>query len=89
MVLMDHLGRRWSLRILWELRQGPATFRALRTACDEVSPSVLNTRLHELRELGLIEKTDEGYGLTADGESLGARLLDLDRWARRWAARRS
>ena len=35
MVLLDLLGRRWALRILWELRGGALTSRALRTACDE------------------------------------------------------
>ena len=32
MALLDLLGRRWSLRILWELREAPLTSRALRTA---------------------------------------------------------
>src|SRR5438132_837271 len=39
--LLDLLGRRWALRALWELRLGALTFRALRDACDAVSPSVL------------------------------------------------
>jgi DNA-binding HxlR family transcriptional regulator len=50
MALLDLLGRRWALRILWELRDGPRTFRALRLACDDASPSVLNARLRELRD---------------------------------------
>jgi len=88
MVLLDSLGRRWSLRIIWELAEGPATFRSLRKACDGVSPSVLNTRLGELRKLGFVEKTDGGYALTKDGKSLAERLVKLDRWARRWDKRR-
>ena len=39
MALLDLLGRRWSLRILWELREAPLTSRALRAACDEASPT--------------------------------------------------
>ncbi|MGB5810631.1 MAG: helix-turn-helix domain-containing protein [Polyangiales bacterium] len=88
MVLLDSLGRRWSLRIIWELQEGPATFRSLRKACDGVSPSVLNTRLGELRKLGFVKKTDEGYALTNDGDSLVDRLIKLDRWAKRWDKRR-
>lgn len=88
MVLLDSLGRRWSLRIIWELQKGPVKFRALRAACDGVSPSVLNDRIRELRKLGFIEKTDDGYALTRDGESLAERLRKLDRWARRWDKRR-
>ena len=82
-VLLDGLGRRWSLRIIWELQTGPIKFRALRKACDGVSPSVLNKRLGELRHLGFIKKTHDGYALTSDGESLAERLRKLDRWAQR------
>jgi len=50
MAVLDLLGRRWALRILWELRNEPAaTFRELQTRCGGVSSSVLNQRLHELR----------------------------------------
>jgi DNA-binding HxlR family transcriptional regulator len=86
MVLLDALGRRWALRVLWELRDGARTFRALREACDEVSPAVLNQRLAELRDLGLVELGADGYRLTDDGESLGKHLHALDAWANRWAA---
>ena len=41
MVLLDALGRRWALRVLWELHAGDHTFRVLREACGDVSPSVL------------------------------------------------
>ena len=44
MALLDLLGRRWALRMLWELREGGLSFRALQERCDGVSPSVLNTR---------------------------------------------
>ncbi len=87
MALLDALGRRWTLRILYELRAGPLPFRELRTACDGVSPSVLNDRLKMLRALGLVELQPEGYALTGDGASLGARLAELDTWAEAWAAR--
>jgi DNA-binding HxlR family transcriptional regulator len=87
MVLLDVLGRRWSLRIMWELRTDPLSFRALREACDDVSPSVLNARLAELRELGFIEHEGEGYALTDDARSLSQLLLPLDGWANAWAQR--
>lgn len=88
MVLLDALGRRWSLRILWELREAVLSFRELRAACDDISPSVLNQRLGELRELQLVEHEDAGYRLTREGAQLGELLLPLDTWARRWARRR-
>jgi len=89
MQLLDLLGRRWTLRILWELQQAPIKFRALREACENVSPSVLNDRLHELREAGLVELVEgEGYVPTALAEELGEILIPLDVWAKRWARRR-
>jgi DNA-binding HxlR family transcriptional regulator len=81
MRVLDRLGRRWALRVLWELRDGPLTFRALREACDDVSPSSLNQRLRELRTLGVIALRDDGYGLTPSGIQLSRVLLDLHRWA--------
>jgi DNA-binding HxlR family transcriptional regulator len=88
MVLLDLFGRRWSLRILWELRGRPMTSRALRTACDEASPTVLNERLKELREAGFIELVPaSGYGLTESGQELLETLLPLHRFAERWGKR--
>ena len=50
MVLLDLMGRRWTLRIIWELRGEALTSRALRERCDDISPTVLQTRVGELRE---------------------------------------
>lgn len=85
MALLDLLGRRWCLRILWELRSDPLTSRALRTACDEVSPTVLQTRLDELREAGFVELGEAGgYGLTPLGRELCATFMPLHRFAEKW-----
>jgi DNA-binding HxlR family transcriptional regulator len=86
MALLDLLGRRWTLRVLWELRTGPITFRALQTACGEISPTVLNTRLREMREGGIVAHEGKGFGLTAQGQSLLETLQPLHAWAERWAA---
>jgi DNA-binding HxlR family transcriptional regulator len=86
MAALDLLGRRWALRVLWELRSGAHTFRALRAACGEVSPAVLNTRLRELREAGLVERAADGYDLSRLGRQLIRALAPLDAWSRRWGA---
>lgn len=87
MALLDLLGRRWSLRILWELREAPLTSRGLRTACDEASPTVLQARLSELREAGFVELGEGGgYGLTALGRELCETFMPLHRFAERWRA---
>jgi len=88
MALLDLLGRRWTLRIVWELRDGPLTSRALRTACDEASPTVIQTRLSELRGAGLVELLPgDGYRLTELGRELMDSFLPLHRFAERWSKR--
>jgi DNA-binding HxlR family transcriptional regulator len=90
MALLDLLGRRWALRIGWELRDGrPASFRELQARCDEMSPSVLNQRLRELRGAGIVERAGDGYRLSAEGRRLLDALGPLDAWAKRWARRSS
>ncbi len=86
MAALDLLGRRWTLRILWELRDGPLPFRPLQDACG-ISPSVLNTRIGELREAGIVLLAGGGYGLTAEGLSLIESLQPLSAWADAWARR--
>lgn len=86
MAALDLLGRRWSLRILWELRDGPLGARSLREHCDGMSPSVLYDRLGELSGAGLVvQRDDQSYELSEVGRSLGEALDPLDQWARRWA----
>jgi DNA-binding HxlR family transcriptional regulator len=89
MALLDLLGRRWALRIVWELRDDRAlTSRALRTACDDASPTVLQARLSELRDAGLIELLPgDGYRLTGIGKELFETFLPLHRFAERWSKR--
>jgi DNA-binding HxlR family transcriptional regulator len=86
MALLDLLGRRWSLRILWELRDNALTSRALREACDDASPTVLQARLAELRQAGFVElQTASGYRLTDTGKELLSTFLPLHRFADRWS----
>jgi DNA-binding HxlR family transcriptional regulator len=87
MAALDLLGRRWTLRILWELRDGALGARALRERCDNMSSSVLYERLAELREAGLVARDDDGgYSLTSLGAQLGQAIDPLQRWADRWSA---
>jgi DNA-binding HxlR family transcriptional regulator len=87
MAAMDLLGRRWALRILWELRDQPLGARALRSRCDGMSSSVLYQRLEELTAAGLLTRDDaDRYQLTELGAALRPALGSLDAWASRWAA---
>jgi DNA-binding HxlR family transcriptional regulator len=85
MALFDLLGKRWAMGIVWQLRSGPATFRALQGVCESISPAVLNSRLKELREARLVVRTSEGYGLTDLGMELSLMLEPFGAWALKWA----
>jgi DNA-binding HxlR family transcriptional regulator len=89
MALLDLLGRRWAMRVIWELRGEPLTFRDLQAACDGMSSSVLNQRLGELREAGIAERAGEGFRLTDEGRRLLEAFEPLDAWAKRWARARA
>jgi DNA-binding HxlR family transcriptional regulator len=89
MALLDLLGRRWTLRVIWELRDGPLAFRALQAACGGVSSSVLNQRLRELRAASVVLRGPGGYQLTAQGSELLDASAPLAAWAERWATRQA
>lgn len=87
MVLLDLLGRRWALRVIWELSQRQLTFRDLQAACGNISPTILNTRLAELRDADIVTATGGGYALTSQGRDLVKEFTGLHNWAERWARR--
>ncbi len=87
MALLDLLGRRWALRVIWELRDEPLTFRELQARCGAISSSVLNERVRELREAGALATGDDGYALTSEGLALLGLYPPLQTWAERWAQR--
>jgi DNA-binding HxlR family transcriptional regulator len=85
MAAMDLLGRRWSLRILWELRTDPLGAREVLARCDGLSSSVLYDRFRELTDARLVEQTaDSTYRLTSLGHSVGVALEPLDAWSKKW-----
>src|ERR1700743_1449071 len=87
MVLLDLLGRRWVLRIVWELRDTPHRFRELQDATG-ASPTIVNARLADLREAGLVALDPvAGYRLTALGRELLQLFLRLHLWSEKWARR--
>jgi DNA-binding HxlR family transcriptional regulator len=85
MALLDLLGRRWALRIIWELREMPSpNFRDLQRRCGGISSSVLADRLRELAEAEVVGRGADGYLLTARGRDLLERLRPLEEWSVEW-----
>src|ERR1700677_2717669 len=85
MALLDLLGRRWTLRVLWELRDGPVKFRELAQRADAMSQSVLSRRLNELETAGFVASGEDGWRLTDNGSELLQVFSPLSRFATRWA----
>lgn len=85
MAALNLLSRRWVLRILWELRNGPLGFREMQARCEQMSPNTLSTRLAELKEAGVVGHDANGdWTLTALGRKLSPVLRALDAWSADW-----
>ena len=86
MAALDLLGRRWTLRLLWELRNGPVGPRAILTSCNGLSSSVLYRRIGELDDAGLVERLPDGsYALSGLGQELSEAISPLSHWSEKWA----
>jgi len=85
MAVFDLLGRTWAMGLVWQLQDGPHTFRQIQERCESISPTILNVRLKDLGEAGIVERTLQGYQLTQRGEKLLQLLLPFEEWALTWA----
>lgn len=83
--LFDLLGRRWALGVVWNLQAGPLTFRELQSRCGDISPSILNARIKDLREAGILERSEGGYCLSSRGKELQQLIVPLGFWAGEWS----
>jgi DNA-binding HxlR family transcriptional regulator len=89
MKLLELLGRRWVLRLLWELREESLAFREVQKRGGEISPTIVSRRLNELCAAAIIFRNQRGeYKLTEMGIDLVKTLLPLHLWAEKWAVLR-
>lgn len=85
--LLALLEARYTMRVLWALRDGHAqTFRLLQDSVGGITPNTLNTRIKELREAGLMSHGSDGYVITPSGADLLKRISDLQAFAGKWVA---
>lgn len=85
MALFDLLGRTWAMGVIWQLQDGPYTFRELQERCESIAPSILNSRIKDLKEAGIVERTLDGYQLTKRGNELTKLLQPFGEWSKNWA----
>jgi DNA-binding HxlR family transcriptional regulator len=80
---LDAVGDRWALLIIRDLHAGPARFHDLETGLG-IATNLLSTRLTELTEAGLIEKSIDAkravYQLTELGRHTDRLLWELARF---------
>jgi DNA-binding HxlR family transcriptional regulator len=87
------LGEKWTLLIVRELVLGATRFNQIQRGIPRISPTVLNARLAELAERGVIlrrripEQKGYEYRLTESGRELFPLLLKMSEWGMRWARR--
>lgn len=75
------------MRIIWELRETPLTFRELQASCGGVSPTVLNDRLKALQAAKLLQRdSSRGYILIDSGQDLVTLYEPLNQWTIAWRA---
>ena len=85
------LGDPWTLLIVRELLLGSCRFNLLQRGLPRISPTVLNTRLKQLENRGVISKRrlsgrrGHEYRLTASGRELLPVIEALAIWGVRWA----
>jgi len=86
--LMDILGGRWKVFILWELIQKPRRSTELRKSIPPISQKVFVEQLRDLEDCGLVKRTvfptvppRVQYEATALGQSLREILKSMCHWS--------
>ncbi len=83
---IEVLGRRWTGSIVRALADRPRRFGEIRDAIPGLSDRLLDSRLRELLDEGIVERRNDEpahYALTPKGEDLGPVLDSVADWSRR------
>jgi DNA-binding HxlR family transcriptional regulator len=98
--VVDLVGGKWKIPLLWHLQRGPLRYGALRRAIPGISEKMLGQQLRALADDGLVERTAYAeipprveYALTKRGRALTPALNALAEWGLShldgpWQARR-
>jgi len=86
--VVNRIGDRWSLLVLYALEGGTLRFQELRRAVDGVSQKMLTQTLRTLERYGLVQRTVYAsvppkveYTLTPLGASLSDSIATIRAWA--------
>ena len=96
LLVMDLLGGKWKMRILWHILKGATRFSSLKRAMPDISEKMLSTQLNELESYGILTRTVISakplhieYALAPDQEELCRALADLCQYAKNYAVKNS
>ena len=88
---LDVIGERWTLLIVRDLLLGPKRYKDLLEGLPGIGTNLLANRLHEMEELGIVERAvlpppagSAVYQLTDGGRALEPTLVALGRWGARY-----
>ena len=90
---LEHVGDRWSLLVVRDLRTGAKRFTDLMERLGGITPKTLSQRLRELQDSGIVAADREPgrrevwYSLTPAGADLGPVIDGLSWWGLRHAWR--
>ena len=85
------IGEKWTLLILRELLMGTSRFNDFQRSMSRISPTVLNKRLKQLEDTGIIIKKrlsgqkGHEYRLTPMGRELEPVVEQVAIWGQKWA----
>jgi DNA-binding HxlR family transcriptional regulator len=88
--VLDRIGDKWSVMVVYMLSDGPVRFNELRRAIDGISQRMLTLTLRGLERDGLVTRTVHAtvppsveYALTPSGKTLLEPIHGLHAWAQR------
>jgi len=82
---VEVLGERWTLLIVRDMLNGASRFNEIARGLPGLSRALLSRRLRQLRNVGLVTHSNEGYLLTQAGEDLRGLVFGLADWGARYA----
>jgi DNA-binding HxlR family transcriptional regulator len=91
---LEVIGGKWKPVILYQLRNGPIRFGALRRIVPRATQKMLTQQLRELESDGVIDRTVHAvvppkveYSLSKYGETLKPLLLSMCEWGKKHRSR--
>ena len=85
------VGKKWVGLIIHTLMEGPKRFSEIQTFIPDLSKRMLNERMKELEDCGIVLRNviterpvRTEYSLTRKGHELGKALKTVESWAEKW-----